>query len=358
MKYFQSGASESSFLKLEWTEQHGCGGNENTDPTKQNCLLVLQYMCQPMSEFQNDNLDRLRDGLTTETQTFTNMNVDTFEGNTARKNNSVSLNRVLQETWDSYDKCYYRERNKGLFTADQILRSNEKGYSGSIYTRQNPNGNRNGYECPEARYFYLNDLFLNKNLFIFINKERDYYPYWHPSNWKDIALLTSNTSLCNYYVGESFNVKSKYHCVETYTPGGQQKHWSRWNNQKDCLTNGGKWIEFFSYLEKAKNYQDQNSCESKTTPSLVYKWAVAYDSFDVNKKECLVLSPAPTCQQASWGRSNHLGNTKEGEASSFEWKLPYFPSKKLQKCVFRIRYNITTDDYEPFKTDSTFNNAK
>ena len=124
------------------------------------------------------------------------------------------------------------------------------------------------------------------------------------------------------------------------------------------MNNGGQWIEFYNYLEKAKNYQDQISCESKTTVKLVYKWAIPYDSLNVNVKECLVLAPAPTCQQASWSRSNHLGNTRDGEASSYEWSLPYFPSKQLQKCIFRIRYNITTDDYEPFTTDSTFNNAK
>jgi hypothetical protein len=56
----------------------------------------------------------------------------------------------------------------GLFIADRNL----KGISAK-YTRQNENGNRYGYECPE---------------------ERDYWPYVTP--WADIAILTTNTSRC------------------------------------------------------------------------------------------------------------------------------------------------------------------
>ena len=71
----------------------------------------------------------------------------------------------------------------GLFTADQKLAGQT-----SIYTRQNANGARSGYECPE---------------------ERDYYPYWYPTDWTDIAVFTDNTTKCEYYQRESFNVKPK-----------------------------------------------------------------------------------------------------------------------------------------------------
>ena len=74
-------------------------------------------------------------------------------------------------------------QNIGLFTADQNLNGRT-----SKYTRQNPNGNRYGYECPE---------------------ERDYYPYWHPTDWIDIAVLTDTTSECSFYQSESFNIKPR-----------------------------------------------------------------------------------------------------------------------------------------------------
>lgn len=55
----------------------------------------------------------------------------------------------------------------GLFTADQTLTNKDK----AIYTRQNAAGTRRGLEVPE---------------------ERDYYPYWGPTPWKDIAIMVSN----------------------------------------------------------------------------------------------------------------------------------------------------------------------
>ena len=49
-------------------------------------------------------------------------------------------------TW--YENCYERERNKGLYTADQNLNNPR---TRARNTRQNPNGQRRGLECPEVR---------------------------------------------------------------------------------------------------------------------------------------------------------------------------------------------------------------
>jgi hypothetical protein len=81
----------------------------------------------------------------------------------------------------------YRYRNKGLFTADQNLNGQT-----ARFTRQNNNGNRRGYECPE---------------------ERDHYPYWHPTPWIDLAIYTNDATRCEYYRTESENVKGRFYCV-------------------------------------------------------------------------------------------------------------------------------------------------
>jgi len=80
----------------------------------------------------------------------------------------VKKTRRLHESWDHYNRCRTRQRNKGYFTADQNLKGNT-----AIYTRQDAAGTKYGYECPE---------------------ERDYWPYVSP--WSDIAILTTNTSMC------------------------------------------------------------------------------------------------------------------------------------------------------------------
>uniref|UniRef100_F6TG38 Self-marker protein n=1 Tax=Ciona intestinalis TaxID=7719 RepID=F6TG38_CIOIN len=294
----------SSELEIEWTNQHGCGGNEDTAPHKMNCNLVLQFMCQDNinTAAPSDSIT-IRNGQSTGTQPYTKPPRRDPESETltnVRTRRSTRSDRGLHESWEWYDSCYRRERNKGLFTADQQLKNNQAGTSSAIFTRQNPNENRRGYECPE---------------------ERDYYPYWHPTPWTDIAVLAHNATMCKYYQDNSFNKRTYGECVETFATGGGRKHWSTVNNASQCTDKGGQWVDYHNYLELAPTYT------TEATP-------------------------------AGWSRVNHLGNSLDGVPLNYTWKIPHFPSGNKKRCVFRIRYNISTDDYDPFGTTSDHNQQK
>ena len=222
--YFQSGQVGKSHLNLEWWDQHGCGKRDSTDVNAIDCHIIVQYKCQPVNQG-----GRLRNGWSDKTPEFTKRDRNQEEGNLsetlARKEQDLAVNdeqgeeRGEHEAWENYDSCHIRERNHGLFIADQHLRG-----SSSIYTRQNQAGTRRGYECPE---------------------ERDYFPYWHPTEWTDVAVLTSNTDSCDYYVRESSNSAPKGECVELITDqdtGAQTRrnHASEANNPADCGQITGK----------------------------------------------------------------------------------------------------------------------
>lgn len=57
--------------------------------------------------------------------------------------------------------------------------------------------------------------------------------------------------------------------------------------------------------------------------------------------------PAPECRETQFTRDNHLGNTYGGNPPVYNWTLPNIAA---DKCVFRIRYNISTNDYDSWTT--------
>jgi len=75
----------------------------------------------------------------------------------------------------------------------------------------------------------------------------------------------------------------------------------------------------------------------------------------------------PACLLANWSRDNHLGNGANGaQPITFNWTLPNFSdlvaagamvytsgTTNFTKCVVRLRYNISTDDYDPWNTNSS-----
>ena len=237
-----------SLLPIRWTSQHNCG--ENND-----CQFIIQYACE--GQLGNN----IRDGRPQ------NVNGNTCTQTIPEQPDSQITNPERygkHEDYAYYQRCKDRERNHNLFTADQNLRG-----SSAIYTRQNPNGNRYGFECPE---------------------ERDYYPYWGESDWRDIAILTSNVSRCVYYYSQSRCNIEKHDCVG----GGLYS-----NNQTMCETHGGIWV--------------------------------TYPSFG----DCNM-----TCQDAPTSRINRLGvEQNSSKHTEFVWRLP---NQNLNNCVIRLRYNIST----------------
>lgn len=257
-----------SLLHIEWTTQHGCG------QSRMYCNVVVQFMCGDSAA----SLDLLiRDGTTTDT-------IDDNPGDALQVDSNGEPVFGLHEPYTYYEDCRTRQRNMGLFIADRQAEGGlSPGRNTARFTRQDNNGNRHGYECQE---------------------EREYYPYWQPTPWRDIAIFTNNPDHCSTYQKESQNVKKKGHCVESPTDPSPQLQ----NNKGACEAAGKHWVE-----EK---------------------------SFGL---------PKPVCMKAWWNRENHLGSGVDGYANTFNWTIPEDnlgcdAGDNRCNCVFRIRYNISTAD--------------
>lgn len=249
-----------SNMYIDWTAQHSCGNPNN------NCEYILQYTCD----------DLLRDGTTTTTIPDPSQDANPKYGR--------------HESGASFLNCQYRTRNKGLFTANQNLQGN-----GATYTRQNNAGTTYGFECPE---------------------ERDYYPYWHPTMWRDIAIFTNQPTRCAAYQAISQNVAPRYYCVpgSTVLSVAAQTGTQGWLpiTQAGC-ENGTVTIN---------NVQYPIGGTWTTQPA----WGI----------------PAPACVQNLWQRDNHNGNVMAGYFLSYNWTVPNLVH---ERCALRIRYNISTEDF-------------
>jgi len=275
---------EGSILTVEWTSQHACGGNEQNDPQKINCNILIQYMCNTATQADPAMQVILRDGINTQQPDEPNTITD------IPANNAV---RGHHESEASYYECKTRSRNYGLFHADQKLNGQT-----AIYTRQNNNGNRRGLECTE---------------------ERDYYPYWVPNPWIDVVYLTDDLARCNDYIlPRSQNTATTYKCTSAARTDATLKPIT----EAACTAAGGTWT--------------------------------AYPGKGATPMEC---------RAAEWSRDNHLGNGRNGQMNSYNWTIPLianipdaakYGAKQMAKCVMRLRYNISTDDYNPWAINSSY----
>jgi len=256
-----------SRLSIEWTNQHGCGQNP-----RMYCNLVIQYMCEHKDA---DAYHKIRDGTTTDTIP------DDQGGPTQMDGNDYEFG--MHESYDYYQECKARYRNKGLFIADRESEGGlNDGRASAIFTRQNNNGNRHGYECPE---------------------ERDYYPYWAPTPWRDIAVLTHDEDWCSFYQDHSQNKKEKGYC---------------WDNANS----------------EPREFLTKDECKSAG-----FTWK--------SKKSWGIK--APSCNKAPVSRENHLGHGYGLHNNMWNWTIPGPDEESCVSgnncdCVLRMRYNISTSD--------------
>lgn len=403
-----------SRLRMEWTNQHACGQNDNV-----NCETVVQYACEDTLPTLRDGYpsgalidgDANNDGYCHATYQFNNNDDDITNNNSNNQNtctdtipwrtadnngetpsmvdsdagqqrggaSCTGFNTLMNggnpftsvdELWqpmaaceyyypsaanfgegvaDSTQinsqqagmefgmhegplyygyMCAYTARNRGLYHADQNLNRRDRSS-----TRQDANGDdpeadnnngggRNGLECPE---------------------ERDHYPYWSPTPFKDMVVFTTRLDHCSYFQQTSHNVAAVGFCscglacrteanrlgnVTPQNPDGElqnDEYLVPWHKEI-CQDAGGQWLE-----------QETNG-----------------------------VGTAPDCLPHPLTRDNHLGAAypvkndgtvnvdlalEQPETAFYDWEIPEHILDSVadkqagQLCIVRMRYNISTADY-------------
>jgi len=308
---FEEAFVGGSVMMHTHTIQHGCGNEKNL------CQLAIDMTCDtydvnnvnnPFNQngYQANGLRvALRNGANTGTSDDPN-NIQDSQDTFGDNNNN---RRGRNEAEEFYAIAKERNRNQGLFTADQNLQGNAQ-----IYTRQNPGGTRRGLEVPE---------------------ERDYDPWWYPSPWMPMYRLTNNMTDCQQRILPGL-LESKCHCYPANINNGNNNDVVNQENSADCTAAGGNW-ECLSWQDNGRT------------------------------------APTPQCVEASWSQVNNLGNVKNTEDGglprSLAITLPTLNQLEAAGChkytdvnnaeyvraVMRIRYNMSTTDYDPLTTDANCN---
>lgn len=362
-----------SQLEVEWTAQHGCGYRRQQEGANLeesvDCEITLQLLCtqtaDPLGfygESFNGKMPRVpSEGIpNSDNDAATNRIQTTDPGQAAGANPpNNNLRYSVHEPPQWYNKCNRRRRNLGLFTADQNVNRRS-----AIGTRQNPNGGRRGLECPE---------------------ERDYFPYWHPTPFLDVAYLVNNPERCGYSLGSTGaeNLLKGTNC------GGKDSGNARCG-ETGAAIGDGDWVgNVGGYLDPQKNQSPRWHYEcvltgntftdptaAGTNPTQVvgtnlqgqvpatatgltpnaarnafngrrwpnnkvdcealnaageapkYEWKAfpfsnGFDAAVANKKVADYQSAGPECGVLDWSRANHLGNSgTDDEATRYTMTIP------------------------------------
>ena len=107
-------------------------------------------------------------------------------------------------------------------------------------------------------------------------------------------------------------------------------------SKESCEAGGGTWTKVHI------NYKEKSSDNSATCDGIQTFNGVAYEPHKItqgseNDAQDLIKVDKPAVIYAPSTVVNHNGINMEGKFSSYKWKVPYFPSQTIQRCVLRIR---------------------
>jgi len=372
-----------SKLEVEWTAQHGCGYKREQEVAKENtqqsvhCEMTIQMLCSqttdPAAELGQMYTDQPtitraaapREGIPANNGDSATNRINTADpGQAAGANGGQNLRYSVHETPEYYNACNRVQRNRGLFTADQNVNRRS-----AIGTRQNPNGGRRGLECPE---------------------ERDYYPYWRPSPFVDVAYLVDDPARCGVAeagaaqfaslgkmcggLGSTPEDRCGVNNAEAQTGKGdwvgnaqgykdpaKLKTDANWNGQ--CVPKAAVGQNVAGKIPKTANGltgEAQRLFNRREWPATVAKCAelgAAYEwkatpfttGFQLaqNQNVVAMAEAGPECGVLDWSRANHLGNSGvEDTATRYSMTVPDVTKNgKPEPCILRLRYNMSSSDY-------------
>ena len=108
--------------------------------------------------------------------------------------------------------------------------------------------------------------------------------------------------------------------------------------KESCENGGGTWVIVKTHFKEKLSNNPDSACANKyqTVKGVAYEPHLITQGTEGGEEDLVVADP-PEVIYAPSTVVNHNGMNMEGKFSSYKWKIPYFPSNTIQRCVLRIR---------------------
>ena len=109
--------------------------------------------------------------------------------------------------------------------------------------------------------------------------------------------------------------------------------------KETCENGGGKWVNLTTQYKEKYSSQSDSACAGKiqTVKGVAYEPHLITQGADGVEEDLVKADPTEVIFAPSTV-VNHNGMNMQGKFSSYTWKIPYFPSNTIQRCVLRIRW--------------------